>query len=136
MRYLILFILIIVLASCTAPAQPTATEPPTPTAKERDLVKAQGVVVRFKSEMSLPPQDLPSMENSAGTEFVDMVCKIAIGEFLPHVHPAELTEEGYSFSAIRNYCTETRWGEYKWTSPPPGWSPEWDPDEGRYRIYY
>ena len=113
MRYLILFVLVIVLASCTPQAESTPTAPPapmpTPTAKPRiiersDLEKARGAIVRLQGATRLTYRDIPRLKTSVGGDFVDMLCRVADGEFAPDVELTDLTEEGRMLFAIRDYC--------------------------------
>ena len=95
----------IVMVGCSNPT-------PTPSNRERDLPIAQGVAVQFSSLTTVAQRDLPGLEEQAGQEFMDMVCRISSREFAPDLYPVALTEDGDLYFAIKDYCTETRWGDW------------------------
>lgn len=106
----------IVMVGCSNPTPtPDPTPTPTPTTRERvmerDLPVAQGVAAQFSSLTSVAQRDLPGLEEQAGQEFMDMVCRISSREFAPDLYPVALTEDGDLYFAIKDYCKETRWGD-------------------------
>ncbi len=111
MRYAVFFILILVLASCRAPAQPTPTATPDATATA-ELAKAAEAVDQFRRAGPQTFQDILALEESAGVEFMDTVCRVSKRKYVPDLYPMALTVDTNEFFAIRNYCLGTRWDSY------------------------
>ena len=111
MRYAVFFILILVLASCRAPAQPAPTATPDATATA-ELAKAAEVVDQFRRAGPQTFQDILALEESAGVEFMDAVCRVSKRKYVPDLYPIALTVDTNEFFAIRNYCFGTRWDSF------------------------
>ena len=110
MRYAVFFILILALASCRAPAQPAPTTA-TPDATA-EVAKAAEVIDQFRRAGVQTFQDILALEESAGVEFMDTVCRVSKRKYVPDLYPMALTVDTNEFFAIRNYCLGTRWDSY------------------------
>lgn len=110
MRYLILFVLIIVLASCTPPAEPTPTEPPAPTATATPLpalrASAEELAASIKGQIAGVEEwaELRALVDTLDTETVNTLCLISEGVFEPELTTQDLTDSGTVDSLITLYC--------------------------------
>ena len=103
MRYLMLLVLVLVLLSCT-PQEPTPTEPPTLTEKERDLPIAQGVAAQFSSLTSAAQRDLPRIGRTGWARVHGYgMPGLQPGSLRPDLYPLALTEDGDLYFAIKDY---------------------------------
>ena len=126
MRYLVLFALIIALASCTAPPlyptpTPTATLTPTPRPAGTSstyrgwsinsgptVQVARAVAERFKHKLDATYEDIPILETSkrVGNNFVAVMCEIADGVYSPDVRLSDLSDDERMRLTIRDYCDD------------------------------
>ena len=109
MRYLVLLVLIIVLASCTPP-EPTPTAPPAPTATATPLpalrASAEELAASIKGQIAgaASREEFRKLADVIGGEAVDMLCKISDGMFEPDLAMVDLTDNQRVHMVINAHC--------------------------------